>query len=226
LRETMKAVYEANGSTASQLVAGVIKVPPPPITDDNKQAVAQYVSSSAALNVALRNHQGSGALSDFSSFKSQVDTLDKMMESARDYAVPIRMMRGIPKHVVSDFKVGDTFADKAYCSTSFSKSKSNDFGDSARLHITLPKGFKFLSIPSWAKASGSTSHYAMAEAEAILPRGTGFKINKIETENHRTVLHVHAIFSSIQPSRDKWVSTKAAKLKKSDPNASDVQSAT
>jgi uncharacterized protein len=210
LRRIMNEAHTVSGPKASQLVASVIKCPPPPITEKNIEAIKSYVADSHELNGALRYNKG--VMSKMSStYGGRAKVLDEMMRSARDYSLPIEVTRGIPLHVVSELKVGDTFIDHGFSSTSFAKSKSNEFGSGAHLEVRLPKGFKFLSVPSFAKAAGVSSALAMSEAEAILPRGTAFKLRKIAVENSTKVYYMDAVSSAIQPPREKWASTKTLK---------------
>lgn len=216
LRDTMRAAYEADGPKASRLVAETIKAPPPPVTLNNVEIVEDYVGSSGSLNNDLRQLGGAKPEGYHS---KHVEVLDEMMKQARDYAIPIRVIRGIPNSVVHNAKIGDTFIDHGYSSTTFSKEIARAFGKQATvLHVTLPKGFKFLSVPSFAKAvgdkkAGSVGSLAMKEAEAILPRSTAYKITKIENESSHRIMHVEVQSSSIQPPGSPWVSTRAAKLK-------------
>lgn len=212
IRHQMKVAHQSDGHTASNLITQVIKCPPPPINDKNKQAVDDYVASSGGINHSLRNAQGDVEKVG-SYYKAQVHTLDEMMRNARDYAIQIDVTRGIPTHVIAKMNVGDTFIDHAYSSTSFSREKAQNFGPQAHLEIRLPKGFKFLSVPSFAKAGGMKTQLslAMGEAEAILPRGCGYKVREIKKEGHRNVYYVDAVFSSIQPPREKWISSLTEK---------------
>jgi 8-oxo-dGTP pyrophosphatase MutT (NUDIX family) len=210
LREVMTHAYEkADGVEASLAVSKVIKVPPPPTSHDNLSAVREYVTSSSNLNYALRSAKGDLTKLGNSGKKS-VGILDSMIKEARDFNIPIKVMRGVPANVVHGLKPGAVFTDHAYSSTSFSKKLATAWS-AVRLEITLPKGFKFLSIPSMAKAApGKVGSCAMSEAEAILPRGCVFKVTKIESGS-KPVLHVRAIASSIQSGDTEWMSSKAAK---------------
>jgi len=144
--------------------------------------------------------------------QKQVKILDEMMANARDYSVQIHVTRGLPQHVVKNLGKGDTFTDHGYSSTSFAKVKAGSFGDGAQLDVRLPKGFKFLSVPSYARAMGQSSGLAQQEAEAILPRGTTYKIRKIvKSSSGKKIYYVDALSSAIQPPKEKWVSSKTAK---------------
>jgi hypothetical protein len=204
LREIIHKAHTVDGHEASKLVASVIKVPPPPLKAEYKSALSSYVSSSAGLNGTLRAAKGdlSGVPSHY---KEQIENLDKMMNEARTYRLAIRLTRGIPADVVAGHKVGDTFTDHGYSSTSFAKAKAAQFGHSnTQLEVRLPYGFKFLSVPSYFAAVGKGGGLAFNEAEAILPRGTTFKIQKITTQGGYKVYHVDALSSSLQPPRAEW----------------------
>lgn len=214
LRIAMREAREADGHTASQKVASVIKCPPPAASDENVQAITRYVSSSSGLNTALRSSGGpTTAMS--ADTQNSIATLDNMVRTSRAYMIPIKMTRGVPDKAIEGKGVGDTFVDHGYVSTSFSANVASGFGDgTSRLEITVPKGFKFLSVPSFragAQKAGYTEddafdlmHLGGREAEAILPRGTGFQITKISKEGGRRVVHVNAVFSSIQPPGTEW----------------------
>lgn len=212
IRHQMRVAHESGGTAASKIITGVIKCPPPPINKKNSAAVEEYVGSSGALNGSLRAAKGDTSKLSFH-HKDAVTTLDEMFKNARDYSINIELTRGIPPHALTGLEVGDTFVDHAYSSTSFSRLKAKDFGPNTHLEIRLPQGFKFLSVPSFAKAGGIKAHasLAMSEAEAILPRGCGYKIREIKSEGGRQVYYLDAIFSSIQPPREKWVSSLTAK---------------
>jgi phage-related protein (TIGR01555 family) len=214
LRAVMRAAHEASGPKASVLVASVIKVPPPKPTPDSNRAVGGYTASSSALNQSLRMAKGDLSQLD-KGFKNRVEVLDKTIREARDYALPIKLTRGMPNHALPNVEVGATFMDHGYQSASFSKDVAKSFGNhNTVLEITMPKGFKFLSVPSYAKAAeGHYISHAENEAEAILPRETAYRIKKIEQTGTHRILHVDAIASSLQPPGTEWVSSKAAKLK-------------
>lgn len=227
LRNAMRTAHEANGPKASEIVAATIKVPPPPLSNDNRLILNSYVGSSAELNRTLRESAGSieglGPV-----YQKKITVMDEMLKSARDYAVPIKLTRGMPNHAIPNAAVGETFVDHAYQSTTFAKAVSQSFGQGTTvLNITIPKGFKFLSVPSFAKASANAGHHfsghATQEAEAILPRGTGYRIKKVSQEGTHRVLDVEAVFNSLQPSRDEWKSTKASKKPSLNPDDLGVQ---
>jgi hypothetical protein len=216
LRAAAKLAYESDGATASRLIAASIKVPPPPLTASLRQTLSSYVGSSTALNQALRANKGE---IKGTGYDEKIKTLDKGFIEARDYSMPVKVMRGMPNSALPHgIKPGDTFVDHGYQSTSFSGEVAKSFGSANTvLRVTLPKGFKFLAIPAIARAVQKEGHnfstHAGSEAECILPRGIGYQIKKIEQEGNHRVLHVHAIFSAIQPPGTEWVSTRTAKAK-------------
>ena len=217
LRHMMKLAHEVSGVQASTYVKQIIKCPPPPITPSNAQAVRSYVSSSGALNGSLR--ASNGAIPD--GLKTTVARLDKMLNEAPDFNIPVRLTRGVPSKVVANLKPGETYTDHGYMSTSWSASKASNFGDgTTQLEITIPPGFKFLSVPSItaaAKSAGQPYHsLADDEGESILPRGTTLRLSHTEWKNGKQVYYVHAVANSLQPPGTEWISakTKALKAKK------------
>lgn len=224
LRAAAKFAYESDGGTASQLIAASIKMPPPPITNDGVNEVSSYVGSSNAINGLLRKSGGDLATLSKSDYEREVYTkkvkiLDDLLSQTRDYSMPVKVVRGVPNVAIPhDIKPGDTFVDHGFQSTSFSGKVAKDFGSgNTLLRVTLPKGFKFLAVPAFARAATNAgkhvSHHAVAEAECILPRGVGYRVKKIEQDGGHRVMHVHAVFSSIQPPGTEWVSTRTAKAK-------------
>lgn len=207
----MRVAHEQDGYDASEIITTVIKCPPPPITPKNNAVLGEYVDSSGGINGSLRSAKGDVSKVD-AYYKEKIETLDEMMRNARDYSITMEVTRGVPQHAIQGLGVGDTFIDHGFSSTSFSRQKAKSFGQGAHLEVRLPQGFKFLSVPSFAKAGGLKGAHglAMGEAEAILPRGCGFKIREIKNEGHK-VYYVDAIFSSIQPPREKWVSSLTEK---------------
>jgi hypothetical protein len=221
LRLASKIAYESSGGIASRLIAASIKVPPPPVTPENRNAVSDYVGSSTALNRELRLAKNNSVEALQHTYAKKVKVLDETLSQARDYSMPVKVMRGMPTNALpADIKPGDTFVDHGYQSTSFSGEVAKSFGSqNTVLRITLPKGFKFLAVPAFARAAEKDGHtfssHAGTEAECILPRGTGYKVKKIEQEGALKVLHVHAVFSSLQPPGTPWMSTRSAKAKQS-----------
>lgn len=224
LRAAAKFAYESDGGTASQLISASIKMPPPPITNDGVNEVSSYVGSSNAINGLLRKSGGDLATLSKSDYEREVYTkkvkiLDDLLSQTRDYSMPVKVVRGVPNVAIPhDIKPGDTFVDHGFQSTSFSGKVAKDFGSgNTLLRVTLPKGFKFLAVPAFARAATNAgkhvSHHATSEAECILPRGVGYRVKKIEQDGGHRVMHVHAVFSSIQPPGTEWVSTRTAKAK-------------
>ncbi len=209
----MKVAHEKPGYEASAIITTVIKSPPPPINEKNRFAVEDYVDGSGGINGTLRSNNGNvNSIYDF--YKKKVEVLDEIMRNARDYSIPIEVTRGLPLHAVEHLNVGDTYTDHGYSSTSFSRQVAKNFGSNkAHMEIRLPQGFKFLSVPSFAKAGGMKHNVSMAqnECEAILPRGCTFKIRDIKKEGGAKVYYVDAVSSSIQPPREKWVSSLTEK---------------
>jgi hypothetical protein len=144
--------------------------------------------------------------------------MDKMLNEAPDFNIPVRLTRGVPDHIVKDLQPGQTYTDHGYMSTSWSAKKAQNFGDgTTQLEITIPPGFKFLSVPSItaaAKSAGQPYHHlADDEGEAILPRGTTLRLSHVEQKDGKKIYHVHAVSNSLQPPGTEWISTKSKALK-------------
>lgn len=120
-------------------------------------------------------------------YKSALDGTLSQTHTVRD----MTLFRGIGSEGVSKFenlKVGDTFTDKGYCSTTSDPSQLWDFLPAhgaqrgAVLEISVPKGSKVLSMQRYF--DGVSPKYApsqsiLDEAEHLLPRNTLFKVTSI-----------------------------------------------
>lgn len=207
LEDLMKAKNK-DGSKASELMIEALPAPPPTLSDENMNAVAKYAADSSNINLALRN-LGGGSIGGLPpEMAKQASLLDKMILESQGVDVPLDLVRGIPPHLLEGLKVGDTYVDHAYASTSFSKAVSADFSEGGTLNITIPKGFKFLSVPSISDVARHADNAGwseigsngIAEAEALLPRGTGMRVKKLIMKRGKVVgAHLEAIYSSIQP---------------------------
>lgn len=195
----------ATGSVVSKKMAEVITYAKGTFTNEQISALTNYVGSSSGLNTALRQRQGdlSKFPQDGSGIKS-IRAIDGALQNTKNFALPITVHRGVPGKVVAGLKKGDTFTDHGYVSTTFSRSISKSFSEGTRLEIKLPKGFKFISVPS-AADHGLKSGHAKHEAEVILPRSTVFRIRSI----NKGRIVVDAVASSIQGQPKTWKKVSA-----------------
>ncbi len=98
--------------------------------------------------------------------------------------------RGLGSASTEHYKVGDVVEDKAHMSTSLSKEHVEESYANPEmhetptiLHLQVPKGTK----AAYLDASGSGK--SMGEVEVLLGRGTKYRINRIEHEGGRRVIH-------------------------------------
>lgn len=216
IREMIRVGKDASidGEHVSTVMAEVIKYKQGSLTNAQIKALSDYVDSSSGLNGALRSREG-----DLSKFgpqgRASIEAIDSALRGTKNFALPLTVHRGIPAKVVAGKSVGDTFKDFAYSSTTFSKSVANGFGGATVLEISLPKGFKFISIPSTIE-HGNKGSLQRREAEVILPRETVFRIKSIKTAKPTssgfkglTTIKVEAIASSIQGEAKTWKKVSA-----------------
>jgi uncharacterized protein len=231
----VRTMQRQEGYGASANAAKLFPAPPPKLTPELIDGLDKYMSAAETFNGFLRTGalKGKGTRADY---KAQTEALDSALTQRPGAPVALTVVRCMPMKAIKGLKVGGLFKDKAYMSTSFSGSVVDEFDtfirDAVRLQITIPKGFKFLSMPSFAKAmeaheeADESREHCMHEAEALLPRGTTLKLIRIEQPEHRTVkprrgnggmggmgslaprsdapiYHCIAVSSSIQPGRKK-----------------------
>jgi hypothetical protein len=204
LPEMLIKMRGSSGTEASRLAERAFKMPPPDPTPEIIDGVVKYTGGSS-INDDLRRSQGNlDAVSSY--MQTYIRGIDTAMQAVKGSPRKLLVARGLPRILVESIGVGDTMMDHAYCSTSFAKSVAHVFSKDGLMHITIPKGFKFLSIPTFGKLAnqhnGTDVPFADGEAEALLPRGTVFKITKVtkgEGELARIVVHATAVSSSVQP---------------------------
>lgn len=213
IRRMIKLGKEADQYTVSKVMKEVITYKKGSFTSEQIDALREYVESSTGLNNALRHRQGdlSKFPSDGTGIKS-IRALDKAFTDVKNFALPIKVYRGMPASVYQNLKPGDTFVDHGYQSTTFSKHLAQGWG-SGTVEISLPKGFKFISIPSTIE-HGIGSSLANKEAEVLLPRSTVYRIKSLGTKGKPT--KVEAIASSVQ-GQPKTMKPKSAPVSTTDP---------
>ena len=186
----------ANGNSEMQGVGYSASDPHPSYDGELGPYIEHYTSTaSAPLNQYFRkgifpeNNDAYISKEDVPDYKHALDATLAQTHTIKD----MTLFRGIGIEGISKFenlKIGDTFTDKGYCSTTTDKSQLWDFmpanGDArgAVLEISLPKGSKVLSMQKYFKGVGRS--YAPEEAilrenEHLLPRNTSFKVIGIGT---------------------------------------------
>lgn len=138
------------------------------------------------LNDRLRN--GGGPLDSPSQQKREVDStvaLDEVIAKG-EVTKPITTYRGLEggEKILGDLRVGDTFSDKAFMSTTADSSIASDiYGTrpgAAVMRIHIPVGAHAAKFPTDVEDAGARAHYTKAQ-EVLLPRDTKLRVVKIGT---------------------------------------------
>lgn len=175
-----------------------IKTEPPSLRDQQKgvklpdeahTALKNYVTGEAdgtagkswADRTISKRLRGATPLS--ASQQKYADNLDAAFNSVPATEKELTLHRGIDttkksgvSQLPKDLKVGDTFGDKGYMSTSLSSKVAEDFAtkDGDVLHLTLPAGAHPIDVN--AHISGAYG----AEREVLIPRGAQIKVTSIK----------------------------------------------
>lgn len=131
------------------------------------------------MNEALRDPQISE-----NGYKSTIDLLDKAMDIAPPLSEELVAYRGVKGNGLKFFenlKVGDTYQDKGYTSTTIDAGVAQQFGgsqpyyDGLVFRMQLPAGTKGI-FPSGYHEPAYGWTPSMTEAEFLLPRGSKFRV--------------------------------------------------
>lgn len=146
-------------------------------------AIELYLSEDGyEINKLLRT----GFVRDFVtlSFNDAIDGLDTAIDEAPPLEKPVIAYRGV-KGAGLDFfenlKIGDSFEDKGYASTTLSATTASedfagaDYGDGMVLQMHLPEGTQCLFPSEFVGDDGFT----WSERELLLPRDSIFKVTNI-----------------------------------------------
>ena len=141
-------------------------------------AISAYQSNiSYGLNRALRDPQ----ISD-DGYMGTVNSLDKAIETApalSEELVAYRGVKGDGSEFFKKLKVGDTYEDKAYTSTTIDPGVAQQFGitsiDGLVFRMKLPVGTKGI-FPSGYHEPMYGWTPSMTEAEFLIPRNSNFKV--------------------------------------------------
>jgi hypothetical protein len=124
---------------------------------------------------------------EFSEYVSNLDNLVSRTETPRDFT----LFRAASDTNFTNLKVGDTFSDRGFVSTTVDSAQLKDFlpknGSGVTLEINLPAQSKALSIQKYYKDAvygEKPMSYILAENEYILPRLTNFQVTGIEEVNY------------------------------------------
>ena len=144
-------------------------------SEDELMAVQSYVAGGTWINDGLRT----GEIWSDEELRDDAYNLDSAIDKAPALPKALLVHRGIDRktdtRVISSLKslkVGESFSDDAFSSTSTSKKTAERFTDKVRIEIALPAGTKralHLSVLGAGK-------YGFGESEVLLPRGAGFKV--------------------------------------------------
>lgn len=108
--------------------------------------------------------------------RTTVEHLDSAIQKAGPTSETINVFRSMPAHVFTDVRVGDTYRDKAFMSTTMTQAvaqrewASSSFGQHALVSIEVPKGSSGAPLMKHSKASD--------EHEFLLPRNSKLEITK------------------------------------------------
>lgn len=146
------------------------------ISEKAMQAMISYTGASAkVINNALRKGELDSPTN--ATNREKVHLLDEIMEKSV-VKTPFVAYRGLnirtesTRQKYDDLKVGDSFQDEGFVSTSTNQKKADTFGSGQRIMILVPKGANAVS-------PRSVSRYK-TEDEILLDRGGTFKVIDIE----------------------------------------------
>lgn len=152
-----------------------------------KELVASYTTEGAEnMNSALRERRkdsvpagsfsypvdvpGQEDLGEGSaSYKEVAAILDRSLNGSR-VARDVELYRGFKGGSLKDLKVGQTFKDYGYVSTSWSRGVASSFGERLAI-IQVPAGSRSLNMSRLSNVGG--------EKEMLLPRGSRFQVVKV-----------------------------------------------
>lgn len=176
----------------------------PPISDDvsldHINSLMEYTGNSFSVNDGLRK----GKLSEKD--KKVVRHLDEVIASSKPTTADTTVYRGISAD--SDFakklasaKVGDTFNDKAFMSTSADKNKAKEYAQDAAngepkkggvvLEINVPKGTKTANLSGEADINSNN--------EVILGRDSNIKVSSVTKKGGETYVTVDLVKAQPAP---------------------------
>jgi 8-oxo-dGTP pyrophosphatase MutT (NUDIX family) len=180
---------------ASQAYRSILEAKKAKLTANEAKAVEDYADLSFS---DVNQHLRAGKAPE-SYRNSDITHLDNVFDKVAPTSQAMVVHRGITNAAMSMFgspgeRVGDTFQDKAFVSTSANaKEAATTFGSTgygnAHVHITVPAGTKVVKPGSLA--------YRKVEKELILPRGSNFRIDRdeVDADGRR---HVHVTLQPVK----------------------------
>jgi hypothetical protein len=155
-----------------------------PFTSGHEAAIKEYTDEGWAINGALRGQANEGVVIRP---YSTVGQMDSAFDAAGPIDKAIVLHRGLDlksftedgKATIAFFdgmKVGQSFSDPAFGSTTASSKVANEFGARSRIRmkIVCPEGSKVLPINTML----GTKHSYAGEKEVLLPRNTRMRLVK------------------------------------------------
>lgn len=168
------ATKPAKGKTAHKAAT------PEGLDEAHKQAIKEYTGSMyLSVNQALRKGKPIPAED-----RKEMKLVDEAFSKAKT-TEPLEVYRGIgptDADMFANLKVGDSYQDKGFVSTSTDVDTADNFSRGENptiLHVQVPKGSKAISVDSMSvfKQGG---HAARSENEILLNRGASYKVLSIK----------------------------------------------
>lgn len=168
-----------------------------PFTSSQSAAVLDYTEEGWSINNELRA-KGAGDPEATSEHSRTIEKMDSAFDSAEPLADAVVLHRGLGVDntpaaqptidFFSQLKVGQSFMDPAYISTSTHDKISTEYAANSKIRfkIVVPAGKKVLPINT---VLGKKNHY-FGEHEVLLPRGSKFKVVEVVNETWDTKLGV------------------------------------
>ena len=144
------------------------------VTDSGKQALLGYSESSTSLNGSLR--RGAALTSGDTATQSALDAAFKNNKLSKDTI----LYRGVEEKFAAKLKVGETFTDKGFVST------SRDSGMTSlgrQVQISAKAGTPAVDVVHHLGSHPSFDKYRASEKEVLLNRGSKFKVVKITADH-------------------------------------------
>jgi hypothetical protein len=161
------------------------------LSGSQEEALDDYTSSGyATVNTELRNYKGdlhSVKQDDGSAVSDQIKRLDSAIKKSASKQ-PIMVYRGMHHPHPERIKVGTTFRDWGFISTTTDRSVADGFGPNVLMQLPLPAGQHALSIDN--NGGGAQGG---AEDEILLPRGQAFYTTNVIKTNGRIVIQAKPV---------------------------------
>ncbi len=154
------------------------------LSQGQSDAVKGYTVISRHINDLARGLPPHGSAPPSESTKAQIAELDKAIESAPPTKSPMKAFRTMPLRAIEGLSNGDPqslvgaeLGDKGFCSTTLDSKVAEEMYGLAEVvvEISLPKGTKGAYL-----GEGVRDDSVEDQKEFLLPRGSKFKISKVE----------------------------------------------